>query len=185
MKNSKLLCTAVLILSAAMLQAESPTPASARLEVILAERSAPETHLLAGEWHYSGNSYVFFKEEGETPSKELADENLRLMTVTPSNCVLRFLDERFCTFRVGDKKFRLTWRLNHETREFRATVALFSIKGYLVQKGDCLELIYSKPNLFMMMNFLCPRETHQYIRKLSTAMDCTEGLSLGITFSKE
>lgn len=158
---------------------------SERLSDILISGKVPSAEFLQGEWHYADNSYVFFKEPGDTPTKELADTNLELMTVRPDNCVLTFLDNRFCTFRVGKMKFKLVWSLNENTREFKASVAFFSIKGFLVQEEDRIMLIYSKPNLEMMMRFLCPASTHKYIKELSTAMDVTDGLTLGIEFCKE
>lgn len=152
---------------------------------VLASHDVPSAEFLKGDWHYDDNVYVCFDKKGPTPPKETADRNLALMTVNPDNCELVFLDGRTCTFRVGDMKFKLVWELDQKTCEFKATVALFSIKGYLVRVGDRLALVYSKPNLFMMMRFLCPLSTHKYIKELSSAMDVTKGLTLAILFSKE
>ena len=179
----KIFLAAAALLSAVSVMAG--TPASGKLGDILKNYFIPSTEFLVGEWHYCDNSYVFTKDEGDTPSKETADTNLRLMTVTPSNCVLTFLDYKTCTFRVGDKKFKLTYRLNPETREFKSGLAFFSIKGLLVQDGDRIDLIYTKSDLEMMMNFLCPASTHKYIKALSSAMDCTDGLTLCIQFQKQ
>lgn len=151
---------------------------------VLASHTAPSADFLLGDWRYNDNVFVCFKDAGETPDKSVADSNLALMTVNPENCELVFLDGKTCTFRVGNMKFKLVWKLNEETREFTASVAFFTVKGYLVREGDRLALIYSKANLFMMMRFLCPLSTHKYIRDLSSAMDITDGLSLCILFSK-
>lgn len=158
---------------------------AARLQDFLKAHQVPTADFLAGDWCYDDNVYIFFKAEGETPTKETADRDLELMTVRPDNCELVFLDERTCTFRVGNKKFKLDWRLDPQTREFRARVAFFAIKGYLVQVGDRIALIYSKSNLEMMMRFLCPGATHKYINDLTSEMAGTDGLTLGILFSKQ
>ena len=159
-------------------------PVSGKLDAILSACPAPDAAFLTGEWHYGGNGFVFIKDEGDTPSGDIADKNLKLMTVTPDNCVLTFIDGNTCIFRVGDKKFKVSCKLDPKTREFKASVAFFSIKGWLVRNGDHIDLIYTKPNLEMMMYFLCPRKTHKHIRELCSALDCTDGLTLAIEFDR-
>ena len=160
------------------------TPVEGRLDEVLRDHAIPQTEFLKGEWKYYDNGFVFFKEEGETPTKEMADTKLKQMTVTPDNCVLTFFDEKTCSFRVGNRKFKLVYKLDPTTRELKATFGWFSVKGYLVQNGDKIDLIYTKANLEMMMNFLCPLDTHKYIRELCSAMAKTDGLTLSIQFSK-
>ena len=178
----RLLCTVASLLAAATLFAG--TPVSGKLDTVLKEHHSPDASFLVGEWHYNTSGYVFVKEEGETPPQETAARNLKLMTVTPDNCVLTFLDANTCVFRVGDKKFKVACRINPETRELKATVALWSIKGWLVENGDCIDLIYTRSNLELMMNYLCPLSTHKYIRELNSALKCTDGLTLSIQFSR-
>lgn len=182
MKKMRLILFASLM-AVSVAAAAQAAPAET-LSDFLARDRVPSAGFLMGEWHYCDNSYVFFKDTGETPSKDTADSNLALMTVNPGNCELVFIDDHTCTFRVGDMKFKLDWKLDEKTREFKASVAFFTVKGYLVQDGDRLALIYSKANLFMMMRFLCPLPTHRYIRALSDALDITPGLTLCIYFSK-
>lgn len=155
-----------------------------RISDILSSHNVPTTNYMTGEWRYTDNSYVFFDKPGKMPSKNVSDRNLALMTVTPDNCRLIFHDGKTCTLSVGDKAYTLKWELNPSTREFKASLLFFSVKGYLVRDGENLVLIYSKSDLTMMMKFMCPFSTHKYIRELSSAMDITEGLSLCIIFKK-
>lgn len=176
---------AIALVSALLLTfASAAAQPGERVSDFLGSHEIPSVGFLTGEWHYDDNSFVFFKEPGGAPGKDVVDRDLEMMTVTPDNCVLTFVDKDNCTFRVGANRFKVNWKLDPQTREFSASVALFKIKGYLVQAGDRIALVYAKSDLEMMMRFLCPLSTHKYIRELSRLLGETPGLTLCIYFKK-
>lgn len=170
-----------LVASVATLDA---APRAEKLSDVLSSHSVPSADFLKGQWNYIENSFVFYKDSGVTPTTEMVDRNLALMTIRPEDFELIFLDEGSVTFRIGKKKCTLKWKLNAQTREFSASLAFFSVKGYLVQDGERIMLIYSKSDLEMMMKFLCPISTHKYIRELMDELEKTPGLTIAFSFSK-
>lgn len=178
----------IFLLVAALLAAftaDARNTMNGKLQEVLRSHEIPSTEFMLGSWGYSDNAFVFFKESGATPSKADTDKDLARMTVNHDNCRLVFLDGKTCTFGVGKKQYKLTWTLNEKTREFKAGLAFFSVKGYLVRDGDNLALIYSKPDLEMMMRWLCPLSTHKYINELCNGLEQTPGLTVCILFSKD
>lgn len=155
-----------------------------KLNSFIGSHSVPAADFLSGSWRYRDNMYVFFKGTGDTPSKDVTDNNLTMMTVTSDNCELAFLEGNRCSFRVGNKKFTLTWQLDPQTREFKTSLPFFTIKGYLVRYGKDIALVYTRSDLELMMRFLCPASTHGYINDFSRSMKVTDGLSLCFIFSR-
>ena len=155
---------------------------------LLNSGTAPCEKDLLGTWGYAGNCFVLMDEpqtdEISTPSKSETDAHLKAMGATHGNLVLSFSEGQKANLRLGDNSFDIDWQLNPTTKEFKATVGLFTIRGYLVKKGDRIVLAYTRQNLFMIMRFLCTPAGRKHIAPLGTLLDCTKGLSIAMEFSR-
>ena len=155
---------------------------------LLNSGTAPCEKDLIGTWGYAGNSVVLMDESSagdiSTPSKAETDAHLEAMGAAHSNLVLSFCEGHKANLRLGENSFDIDWQLNPTTKEFKATVGLFTIKGYLVKKGDRIVLAYTRSNLFMIMRFLCTPAGRKHISPLGTLLDCTKGLSVAMEFSR-
>lgn len=154
------------------------------LSAVLSSGTVPQEDFLLGKWGCTDNSFVFMKKTGRTPDKKEVDAEVRAMGATKSNCVLTFTKGHKLNFRVGNKSFDLDWTLDPGTKEFATSIGLFTMKGYLVQKGNSILMIYSRRNLFMIMRFLCSSEGKKHISPLGELLDSCDGLTLGMTFNK-
>lgn len=155
---------------------------------LLNSGTAPSEKELIGTWGYSDNIFVLMEGSStdgvETPSKSETDSHLKAMGATHSNLVLSFSEGHKANLRLGENSFDIDWQLNPATKEFKATVGLFTIKGYLVKKGDRIVLAYTRPNLFMIMRFLCTPAGRKHIAPLGDLLDCTKGLSVAMEFTR-
>lgn len=154
------------------------------LGTLVSGKDAPSEADLLGQWVCTGSRFVFMEQSGPLPDKEEADAHLEGMGATESNCALVFSEGHKVNFRLGSKSFNLSWSLDEETLEFKAAIGLFKISGYLVSEGDKLVLVYKRKDLFMMMRFLCTASGRKHIAPLGTLLDSTEGLTVGMEFSK-
>lgn len=159
------------------------------LSGFIASGTAPTESQLLGTWGYSGNSFVIMENnaaqatELPTPAKSDVDSHLSAMGASHSNLTLTFTEGHKATLKLGDNAIDLDWELNASTKVFKASVGPFSIKGYLVKKGDRIALAYTRPNLFMIMRYLCTSTGKKHIAPLGTLLDCTKGLSLAMEFT--
>lgn len=154
------------------------------LGTVLSGGKVPSEADLLGQWGYCSNSYVFMEAEGPTPDKKLVDSHLTDMGATKSNLVLTFSEGHKGNLRLGEKDIDFDWTINPATKEFKVTVALFTIKGYLVKDGGKLSLVYKRSDLFMMMRFLCTAAGRKHISPLGELLDSTRGLTVAMEFSK-
>ena len=157
---------------------------SVTLSALLAGIESPSEQSLLGEWHCSGNIAVCMEGAAVPADDAGIGRHLIGMGATADNCTLSFEPGHKCMFRLGEKSFRVSWSLDSVTKEFKATVGLFSIKGYLTVKDDRLILIYSRNNLIMMMWYLCTPEGRQHIKPLGKCLDAGKSLTAGIEFSR-
>lgn len=177
----------ILALAALLLAVSSfaQTTGGVKLSEYKKTHYVPKAEFLTGKWVYDDNAFIFYKEEGPTPTKESIDKYVDLMTVNPENCDLVFNpDGKTFVFRMGDRKYKMNWTLDPETRLMNSSITFWSIKGHLMQDGDRLALIYTKSDLDLMMHFLCPFSTYKYIKAFINELEVTDGLSLCIFFKK-
>lgn len=78
----------------------------------------------------------------------------------------------------------MTWSLDGKTAVFKTAIGPITIKGYLVKKGDSIILTYARPDLFMIMRFMCPPSGRKHIAPLGTLLDKCKGLTLGMEFTR-
>ena len=154
------------------------------LGVLLGSGSTPTEQQLDGEWGYVDNCFIFMDKSGETPSKQDVDLELKAMGASRTNCVLSFTDGHNGKLRLGGNAMEFKWELDPSTKEFKASVGPFSIKGYMVKKGDRLVLVYTRANLFLIMRYLCTPEGRKHISPLGDLLDSCKGLTLGMEFEK-
>lgn len=155
---------------------------------LLNSGTAPSEKELIGTWGYADNFFVIMDDSSahgaQTPSKTETDSHLKAMGATHNNLTLSFSEGHKANLRLGDNSFYIDWQLDPATKEFKASVGLFTIKGYLLKKGDRIVLAYTRPNLFMIMRFLCTPAGRKHIAPLGNLLDCTKGLSIAMEFSR-
>ena len=155
---------------------------------LISDTAVPSESQLAGDWHCSGCRIVDYSGNSvdsiQDPDKSLVDYHIKGMGATEDNCFLSFSQRHKCKFSLGEKAFNLNWSIDDNSREFKASVGPFSIKGYLILEGGTLVLVYSRRNLFMMMLYLCTPEGRRHIKPLGTLLDQKDGLTVAIEFSK-
>ena len=148
-------------------------------------RKAPNPDMLPGTWHYTTVHMVAdVLPDNVAELEKRIDELLQLSTVTYENCLLTFIDEKHCSFGVGSRVFRLTWKLNPDDCAFSAAVGLFKVNGKLYTSGDNLCLLYPPSVLLMMMHYMCPRQAHQNINEVESILSSNPGIQLAVEFSK-
>lgn len=147
-------------------------------------KTAPSEAYLAGEWGCTGNRFVFMAGEGPTPDKKDTDARLDAMGASRHNCTLTFKPGHKGTLRLGDNAIDFDWSLDNRTMEFKTSVGIISIKGYLVQENGKLILAYKRPDLFMIMQYLCTPQGRKNIAPLGKLLDSTKGLTLAMEFEK-
>lgn len=157
---------------------------AALLSNLLSTHPIPDEEFLLGKWECTGNTLVFMDKEGDTPSSKEVSTYLKGMGVTPDNCTLTFAKGNKCHFRKGKHSFNLNWSIHPTKKEFCSSIAFFSLTGYLVQENEHIILVYNRPDLFMMMQFLCNAEERKNIAPLGELLDCCDGLTIGMVFSK-
>ena len=155
---------------------------------LLNSGTAPTEKELIGSWGYIDNMFVLMDGQSDdsitTPSKADTDSHLKAMGATHSNLVLSFSEGHKAKLRLGDNAFDIDWQLNSTTKEFKASVGLFTIKGYLVKKDDKIVLAYTRANLFMIMRFLCTPAGRKHIAPLGDLLDSAKGLTIAMEFSR-
>lgn len=155
---------------------------------LLNSGTAPSEKELIGSWGYVDNTFVLMDGQSadgvKTPSKADVDSHLKAMGASHTNLELSFSDGHKAKLRLGENSFDIDWQLNSATKEFKATVGLITIKGYLVKKGDRIVLAYTRTNLFMIMRFLCTPAGRRHIAPLGELLDCTKGLTIAMEFSR-
>ncbi|MBR3285271.1 MAG: DUF4923 family protein [Bacteroidales bacterium] len=145
---------------------------------------SPEPSEILGKWFFNSIGMVFMDKSGAVPSVAEATELMNAMGATPQGCSVTFHDLRKCTFAVGRKTFNINWSVNADTCGFRVSMGPLGLSGYLVETDDGIEMIFSRPNLFTMLFFLCTGAERKYIKPLGELLDCTQGLTLGILFTR-
>lgn len=171
MNERRLTSLVVLLLASFYASAEVLTP--------------PDTDSLPGTWHYTTVHLVAdVLPDDSTELEQRIDELLHLSTVNAESCLLTFIDSKYCTFGVGPRVFRLTWKLNPDDCAFSAAFGLFRVKGKLYTMGDNLCLLYPPSVLLMMMRFMCPRSAKRYIDEIDDLFDSHPGMQLAVEFSK-
>lgn len=155
---------------------------------LLNSGTVPAEKDLIGSWGYVDNGFVLVDGQStdnvRTPSKADVDSHLKAMGASHSNLVLSFSEGHKAQLRLGENSFDIDWQLNPATKEFKATVGLFTIKGYLVKKGDRIVLTYARTNLFMIMRFLCTPAGRKHIAPLGELLDSAKGLTLAMEFTR-
>ena len=73
---------------------------------------------------------------------------------------------------------------DNRTMEFRTSVGIITIKGFLVQENGKLILAYKRSDLFMIMQYLCSPQGRKNISPLGKLLDSTKGLTLAMEFEK-
>lgn len=154
------------------------------LGVLLSGAKTPSEASLNGCWGCVDNIFVFMEDQGPTPSKSAIDAEVKAMGATRDNCQLTFTADHNLNFRVGKKSFDLKWTLDPATKEFKTTVGPVKMTGYLIEQGDNILLVYSKSDLLFIMKFLCSSDGRRHIAPASELLDCCEGLTLGMVFTK-
>lgn len=154
------------------------------LSGLLSSGTAPSESRLLGHWGYAGNTLVFMEKSGDVPDQAEVDSHLNAMGASRSNLTLTFTEGRKGRLKLGDNAIDFDWELNASTKEFKAGVGLFSIKGYLVMKEDRIILTYTRANLFLLMRYLCTPAGRKHINPLGELLDCCKGLTVAMEFSK-
>ena len=145
---------------------------------------SPEPSEILGKWCFNSVGTVFMDNSGPVPSIAEATRLLSAMGANPQGCSVTFHDLKKCTFAVGKKTFNINWATYPDTREFRVSLGPMGLKGYLVETDEGIEMIFSRPNLFTMLFFLCTGAERKNIKPLGELLDCTQGLTLGILFTQ-
>ena len=145
---------------------------------------SPVPSEMLGKWSYKCSGLVFMGKTGPVPSIAEAEELMNAMGANPLGCSVTFHDLKKCTFAVGKKTFNINWAVDSESREFRVSMGPLGLKGYLVQTDEGIEMIFSRPNLFTMLFFLCTGAERKNIKPLGELLDSTQGLTLGILFTR-
>ena len=151
---------------------------------ITKDHSSPVPSEILGKWSYKGIGMVFMENTGPTPSVAEASALMNAMGATQQGCSVTFHDLKKCTFAVGKKTFNINWEVFADSREFRVSMGPLGLKGYLVETDEGIEMIFSRPNLFTMLFFLCTGAERKNIKPLGELLDCTQGLTLGILFTR-
>ena len=139
---------------------------------------------MLGKWSFKGVGTVFMGKTGEVPSLAEATALMSAMGANRQGCSVTFHDLKKCTFAVGKKTFNINWAVNADTREFRVSLGPMGLTGYLVDTGEGIEMIFSRRDLFIMLFFLCTGPERKNIKPLGELLDCTQGLTLGILFTR-
>lgn len=158
---------------------------------------APTAKQLKGGWHYATVQLVADKAPKDAALLQERIDSLLLLAIgKKENCALSFEDERHCTFGVGKKVFHLTWKLDATTCVFNAAVAFFKVSGKLYLSPDSLSstspdnndrnicLLYPNGILLMMMRYMCPRESHGYIKEIDGLLSAHPGVSVAVEFER-
>ena len=145
---------------------------------------SPVPSEILGKWRFQGLGMVFMDKAGEGPSLAEATALMDAMGANRQGCSVTFHDLKKCTFAVGEKRFNINWAVNAVTREFRVSLGPLGLTGYLVDTGDGIEMIFSRRDLFIMLYFLCTGAERKNIKPLGELLDCTQGLTLGILFTR-
>ena len=145
---------------------------------------SPAPAATLGKWSFKGVGMVFMEKAGETPSVAEATALMAAMGADRQGCSVTFHDLKKCTFAVGKKTFNINWEVNSQSREFRVSLGPLGLTGYLVDTGEGIEMIFSRRDLFIMLYFLCTGAERKNIKPLGELLDCTQGLTLGILFTR-
>ena len=145
---------------------------------------SPVPSEVLGKWRYKGIGMVFMEKSGSMPSVDEATELMDAMGANRQGCSVTFHDLKKCTFAVGKKTFNINWSVDADTRGFRVSMGPLGLNGYLVETDEGIEMIFSRPNLFTMLFFLCTGAERKNIKPLGELLDCTQGLTLGILFTR-
>ena len=151
---------------------------------ITRDNPSPVPSEVLGKWSFKGIGMVFMEKSGQTPSVAEATELMSAMGANRQGCSVTFHDLKKCTFAVGKKTFNINWSVDPDTRGFRVSMGPLGMNGYLVDTGDGIEMIFSRPNLFTMLFVLCTGAERKNIKPLGELLDCTQGLTLGILFTR-
>lgn len=151
---------------------------------LLSSGTAPTEEELIGEWKYSDSIFVFTEKNGQEPSLAEVESHMNAMGARTDNCSITFRKGHEGTLKLGTNSIDINWELDNQTKVFKASVGMFSIKGYLVRVQDNLILTYTRPNLFLIMRYLCSGEGRKHINPLGKELDCCKGLTLGLEFAK-
>ena len=152
---------------------------------LTAGKKAPSEAEMTGRWGYVANEFVFMDKEGPTPDKKAVDEHLSAMGASKTNCVVSFSSDHKGSLKLGSKSMDFDWTLDPKTCQFKATVAMVSIKGYLVRDGKRIVLVFKRADLFMIMRYLCTPAGRKHISPLGDLLDSTKGLTLAIAFEPQ
>lgn len=157
----------------------------AGLNSIAAVRTAPDPAMLPGTWHYATVRIVADAMPDNAAQLELRiDELLQLSTVNAESCLLKFIDDKHCSFGVGSRTFRLTWKLDPADCAFNAAYGWFKVKGQLYTADKNLCLLYSPSTLLMMMRFMCPLSAKKNIDEIEDILSSHPGMQLAVEFKK-
>ena len=174
--------SAILLLFSLALTARGQV--SGTIADITENNPSPAPSEVLGKWRLKGIGMVFMEKSGPTPSVAEATELMSSMGADRQGCSVTFHDLKKCTFAVGKKTFNINWSVNADTRGFRVSMGPLGMNGYLVDTGEGIEMIFSRPNLFTMLFFLCTGAERKNIKPLGELLDCTQGLTLGILFTR-
>ena len=177
----KLICTALCTALSMLLFASSPVTVGELASGV----AAPSEKYLEGTWGYAGYRFVFMEKPGETPSDSSVKSRLDGMGTTYDNLELSFSPGKKGCLRLGDNKFDFSWTQDPSTMVFSSSVAFITLKGYLIDKGDRIVMVYSRPDLFLMMKYLCTADGRKNIKPLGSLLDSCKGLTVGMEFIKK
>ena len=149
---------------------------------LTAGKKTPSEAEMTGRWGYVANEFVFMDKEGPTPDKKAVDEHLSAMGASKTNCVVSFSSNHKGSLKLGSKSMDFDWTLDAKTRQFKATVAMVSIKGYMVRDGKRIVLVFKRSDLFLIMRYLCNSTGRKHIAPLGELLDSTKGLTLAMAF---
>ena len=152
---------------------------------LTAGKKAPTEAEMTGRWGYASSEFVFMDKEGPTPNKKAVDEHLKAMGASRSNCQVTFSEGHKGSLRLGGKSMDFDWTLDAKTRQFKATVAMVSIKGYMVRDGKRIVLVFKRSDLFLIMRYLCNSTSRKHISPLGELLDSTWGLTLAMAFEPQ
>lgn len=182
MKRGKIVLAALCLLSFAVGLGAQP---SGNIKDIVSRYRSPEPEAMVGTWNYCDGSLVFMEKDGVLPPLSEVKSLMGAIGVNPSDFHIDFRDLKKCTFRVGKKTFNVNWEVLEDSREIRLYLGPAGLKGYLVDDGGRLFMVFTRTNLNIMLNVLCDGSERKNLKPLGQLLDTTKGLSYGFLFTKQ
>lgn len=182
MKGGKSFLAGLCLLAFAVCLGAQP---SGNIKSIVSMYDSPVPESMVGTWEYCDGSLVFLDKDGALPSLAEVKKYMSAIGVNPSDFHIDFNDLKKCCFRVGKKKFNVNWEVLEDSREIRLYVGPAGLKGYLVDDGGQLFMVFTRTNLNIMLNVLCDGSERKNLKPLGQLLDTTKGLSYGFLFTKQ